>query len=356
MTVGGEGYLQRMSAMADGHFTELLASLRDSAFGTCAREKVVAACHELGWAVTGNDVEIPNTPNGGRLVEYDAEYEGSSCVELHIDVATIAAEQFRTYLVLAVGSWGNPTWYYGADDLRGCWLGDDTARQLIIDFDGNLQLTIGSSDALIHDIDHSAHQQDAYLDWIDDELDLTEEDSDQALALSYESDLSYTWFGWTGEFTYAPSNGWTAYTPHHLRALLTRLLRDTHFAMRAVGPGPDCLRLEFPPNARLELSLAEARLYAEYTDLTHDYLTDHGFTDRGDGWAERIWPADPDGLFETATATVLFLEAHGDDELTMTGPGESIEDGTLTRQTVMAKSSLPLPLDGFYVDIHPDFD
>ncbi|MGW4247867.1 hypothetical protein [Nocardia sp. NPDC004722] len=99
------------------------------------------------------------------------------------------------------------------------------------------------------------------------------------------------WTGRNGEGGSTPDEGWTVYTPRHLRGVLANLLRDVHFAMLALGAGPDSLRLEFQVSdepshryARLDLTPAEIWLYARISERSRTYLSVHGFTVEETGW------------------------------------------------------------------------
>ncbi len=134
--------------------------------------------------------------------------------------------------------------------------------------------------------------------------------------------------------------------------------------MRALGPGPDNLRVEFSapeqtPHryARLELSLAEIRLYARTSEHTSAYLNAHGFTDHGDGQAVRSWPNSKEHARAAATATVVFLNHVDLDVCTETG--DHTREPSTGRYThkprlLMTATGHPLPLATFDLSTSPE--
>ncbi|MFE6863620.1 hypothetical protein [Nocardia sp. NPDC057668] len=342
-----------MSTMTDSRFTALLDEVARHAPAFCHRDRAEAACRELGWTLTGKKIVISETPSGGRLFEEDDQYGkgDGQWQSLYIRIAVIEPENFRHHLDLATAIWGKPSWYTGYGDLVVCWaVGDDTIRQLALDEDGTLTLRVHLAEAEADQNWWLWKTQYHYPDFVDDDDLVLLDENDLAETSADEYEMTFTWTGHEGRGNaHGPAEIWSVYTPRHLRGILTDALRDVHLAMRALGPGPDPLRVEFFPataesdaHARLELSPDDIRLSVDLTDATRDYLTAHDAFDLDGDTAERRWPATPDYFRIAATATVVSLHHIG---LAIPVPGEDDDDNE--EVVTMTTSGNPLPLSDF---------
>ncbi|MGX1804704.1 hypothetical protein ACWIGI_03240 [Nocardia sp. NPDC055321] len=352
-----------MSAMTDRRFITLLDEVARHAPAFCDRDRVPAACHELGWTVTGQKLDIPETSSGGRLFEEDDPYDKGDgrWLSLSVPVATIDPERFRHHLGLATAVWGEPSWYSGYGELFACWAtGDDTIRQLALSAAGALTLRVHLAEAEADRNRWLWKTRHHYPDFVgpDDRVLLDENDLAETSADEYE--MTFTWTGHERRRSArGPAEIWSIYTPRHLRGVLADALRDVHLAVRALGPGPDPLRVEFAPvadgsgAARLELSRDAIRLSVDLTDATRDYLTAHDGFQLGGEIAERRWPAGSDYFRIAATATVVCLH-HIGLGIPVASGGKAGESGSRESAVVLSTSGSPLPLADFALAITID--
>ncbi|WP_280468872.1 hypothetical protein [Nocardia cyriacigeorgica] len=327
--------------MTDARFTQLLTELRAAPFGSFTQNEVDDAYRQLGWTATDHgSVEIPGVESAGRMFEHYGPHIDFTSVESSIPIATIAPEQFRHYLDLTIAEWGTPSWYCGLRGLDVVWEDGPALRTLQLPREGaTLRLHLGSAEANEAQKVYWWDNPHEYMERLDeDEIELIDE-NDLAMSGADDYEFSHLWSG----AGYPGYERWRADTPKQLRGMLTDLLCSVSLAMRALGRGPDDLRLEFHGGGSsahlrpvVESNPTEIRLRIHRTDAVDTYLTTHGFVDDGDGTAVRRWNATPDEARRAATATVAYLR-HVD-----------IDNDLL----LLSCSGNPLALESFSLDMY----
>lgn len=334
-----------MELLADTRLTDLFARLRAADFRDCTRTDIERACRAMGGTLASDgSVDVPDMPAGTHTFGDDDPYDESKpCRRFSVPLARIEPEQFRAYLDRAVAAWGEPSWYSGlSEDLDVGWIDGPTLYTLELAADGDLELGIRSLGVDGNRRWWNWKTQYHYPEFLDEDdwVPADEHDLEYTSADDYEVD--YTWS--------AGSSGrgaevWSVYTLAHLRGLLTDLVTSLHLAMRALGPGPQPLVLDFydleqSPDRRVRFTVSpnEIRVTAAVTDATRHHLAALGFTDRPDGTALRCWSDVSTDARAAATVTTVLLHRLG----------------LGTEYLTMHESGDPLSIPGFSVDLDVD--